>query len=199
MTTQFLREANKQYPSLKDVIVKYQSRVNKNIEQKWVDDNMSPLIDFMGDYAVWKEIVPGVVIPEGRSSFRNVPQSTHPMAVFSGSHWTSRKAGDKDVYDPYKNHQIYGTNQFCQTFALMYLDNVKLPEINHKWLKYYDYTRMALDYIEEVISKRLKPSNPAFKYKGSSKARLLRAIKNCKKYPNICLNAIEFPSRELLY
>lgn len=170
---QFLREANRQYSSMEDVIVKYQSHVDKDIEQKWVDDNMSPLIDFMGDYAVWKEIVPDV-----RSSFKSV---NHPVAYFSGSHWTSRKAGEKEVYDPYDNHQVPGTHQFCQTFALMHLDNVKLPDIQHEWLKYYEYTRMALDYIEEVITK----------YRGPNRAHLLRAIKNCKKYPNICVNAIE--------
>jgi hypothetical protein len=190
--TNWLNMANIQYNSLKELRKNYQSLVKKDkelvdIEQKWVDKNLEVIIDFMGDIDVWKFMIPGVVVygfDGSKASTRNKPAVNNPIAVFTGSHWNSRKANEIDWFEPYADYQIFGTNQFCQTFAMMYLAN-KLPSINvdkYNFTKYYTYTIEALKFIEEVIN-----TYP------SSTLKERKAIKECIKYPNVCLNSIEFP------
>ena len=190
--TNWLNMANIQYNTLKEVRKNYQSLVKKDkelvdIEQKWVDKNLEVIIDFMGDIDVWNFMIPGIVVygfDGSKASTRNKPAVNHPIAVFTGSHWNSRKANETDWFEPYADYQIFGTNQFCQTFAMMYLAD-KLPEIDHdkhNFTKYYTYTIQALKFIEEVIN-----AYP------SSTLKERKAIKECIKYPNICLNSIEFP------
>lgn len=190
--TNWLNMANIQYNSRKEVIKNYQSLIKKDkelvdIEQKWVDKNLEIIIDFMGDIDVWNFMIPGVVVygfDGSKASTRNKPVVNHPIAVFTGSHWNSRKANETDWFEPYADYQIFGTNQFCQTFAMMYIAD-KLPAINadkYNFTKYYTYTIEALKFIEEVIN-----AYP------SSTLKERKAIKECIKYPNICLNSIEFP------
>jgi len=183
---QWLMIANQQYNSIEEVYKNYKKKVDKsysNIEQQWVDDNLQIIIDFMGDEDVWMYMFPKNELYGigGRASVRNVNLSKNSTAVFSGSHWRSRKPNDTIWFDPYDEYQIYGTNQFCQTFAMMYLLN-KLPnqDYGNNFKKYYTYTNEALLFISDIIT------NAPF----STKAEL-KAIKNCLKYPNICLNAIE--------
>ena len=190
--TKWLTMANIQYNNLKEVRKNYQSLIKKDkelvdIEQKWVDKNLEVIIDFMGDIDVWKFIIPGVVVygfDGSKASTRNKPPVNYPIGVFTGSHWNSRKANENGWFEPYADYQIFGTNQFCQTFAMMYLAG-KLPVINsdkNNFTKYYTYTIEALKFIEKVIN-----NYP------SSTLKEKKAIKECIKYPNICLNSIEFP------
>lgn len=188
----WLNMANIQYNSIKELRKNYQSLVKKDkelvdIEQKWVDKNLEVIIDFMGDIDVWNYMIPEIIVygfDGSKASTRNKPVVNHPIAVFTGSHWNSRKANEIDWFEPYADYQIFGTNQFCQTFAMMYLVD-KLPSINsNKYIftKYYTYTIESLKFIEEVIHK--------YPY---STLKERKAIKECIKYPNICLNCIEFP------
>jgi hypothetical protein len=190
--TNWLSIANIQYKNLKDVRKRYQNWIRSDkelidIEQKWVDKNLEVIIDFMGDIDVWNFMIPGIIVygfDGSKTSTRNKPVVNHPIAVFTGSHWNSRKANESDWFEPYADYQIFGTNQFCQTFALMYLAD-KLPSIdndNSNFTKYYTYTIEALHFIEEVIN-----AYP------SSTVKERKAIKECIKYPNICVNSIEFP------
>ncbi len=183
---QWLKIADQEYDSIHDVYKIYKKKINKsysNIEQQWVDNNLQIVIDFMGDEDVWKYMIPDIELYGigGRASVRNVNLSKNSTAVFSGSHWRSRKPNDTIWFDPYDEYQIYGTNQFCQTFAMMYLLN-KLPkqDYGNSFKKYYTYTNEALLFISDIIR------NAPF----STKAEL-KAIKNCLKHSNICLNAIE--------
>jgi len=190
--TIWLNMANIQYNTLKEVKKNYQSLIKKDkelvdIEQKWADKNLEVIIDFMGDIDVWNFVIQGVVVygfDGSKASTRNKPVVNYPIAVFTGSHWNSRKANEADWFEPYDDYQIFGTNQFCQTFAMMYLAD-RLPLINNDntdFTKYYTYTIEALNFIEEVIN-----AYP------SSTLNDKKAIRECLKYPNICLNSIEFP------
>lgn len=197
--------ANKKYSSKKDVIKNYQKVISKDTnlsdeEQFWVDENLIPLIDFMGDEDVWISMIPKVQVQgaQGRASSRKLPITPYPIAVFSGAHWTSRKANESLFFDPYDHYQIKGTNQFCQTFAMMFLaDALPLP-LPDGWERNYEYARNALQFIKNVIS-FLDPKNDAFNKLDdygnpvASKKKLLKCVEQCLKYPNICVNAIEYP------
>ena len=191
--------ANIEYDSKKKT-QKYQLYVKKNKawideEQAWVDDFLTPLIDFMGDETVWKYIVPNIILlgVGGRASVRSgrtAKNLKHPLGIYTGSHWLAYKQDDTFEFDPYREYQISGTNQFCQTFSMMYLCD-QLPDIEtHPWKKFYVYTVKALEFIKKVINKVVKQ-------KGLDKKtakELLRCVNECLTYPNICVNAVELPS-----
>jgi len=67
MKKAWLAIANKRYASEAAVKKEYQKVVEKSskmaeIEQEWVDVNLSPLMEFMGDESVWMAVVPGVKV-----------------------------------------------------------------------------------------------------------------------------------------
>jgi len=203
----WLIHANAEYSSGKEVVKNYQNIVTSNKvladkEQEWVDTNLSPLIDFMGDEDVWLSVIPGVQVlgAQGRASSRKLPITSYPVAVFSGAHWTTRKPNEATFFDPYKEYQIPGTNQFCQTFAMMYLaDALPPPEQKNNWKKNYKYSKDALEFIKTVISgfdkndvvfNKLTEEGHAV----PNKSQLLQCVRECLKYPNICVNAIEYPT-----
>jgi hypothetical protein len=92
--TNWLKLANIQYASLKEVRKNYQSWIKSDkelvdIEQKWVDKNLEVIIDFMGDIDVWNFVIQGVVVygfDGSKASTRNKPVVNYPIAVFTGSH-----------------------------------------------------------------------------------------------------------------
>lgn len=187
----FLSIANIQYDTIIDLKKRYKKIVNATnasiSEQKWVDNNLSIIIDFMGDSDVWKFVIPDVKLygNDGtRTSTRNKKVDNYSVAIFTGAHWNSRKANHVKWFEPYDEYQILGTNQFCQTFAMMHLiDKLPSPIKSSNKLsisKYYVYTHAALEFINDVMSKYDKTTDKEKK-----------AIKECMKYPNICLNAIE--------
>lgn len=177
----------------KIMVKKFQTKVKHNnnvadLEQKWVDVNLQPLFDFFGSENVWKKLVPNVQIygvGQRIASHRKIQKTGHPQAHFSSTHWTSRLKDETKWFDPYDKYQVKGTNQFCQTFALMYLCN-ELPPItppppyNNSWKKYYYYTEKALEFIK----KTLKTYYPDEK-------DLLKKVDQCIKYPKRCVNCIE--------
>ena len=188
----FISIANVQYDNITDLKKKYKKIVNltktsSEIEQKWVDNNLSIIIDFMGDSDVWKFVIPDVKLygHDGmRTSTRNKKVDNYSVAIFTGAHWNSRKANQIKWFEPYDEYQISGTNQFCQTFAMMHLIDKLPPPIKSSnklsISKYYVYTQAALEFINGVMSTYDKTTEKEKK-----------AIKECMKYPNICLNAIE--------
>lgn len=197
--------ANKKYNSKEDVIKLYQKVRDKNDkfaekEQDWVDSNLMPLIDFMGDEDTWTFVIPDIKLLglQGRASSRKVAVTNVPVAVYSGAHWTARKANSKEFFDPYDHYQIQGTNQFCQTFAMMYLEDVLPLPLSDDWKRNYTYAVVALEFIKSVIQS-IDKSNIVFNKLDEngnpvpSKKQLLVCLKNCLKYPNICVNAIEYP------
>jgi hypothetical protein len=210
--------ANIKYNSKKETR-KYQSIVKKNKEwgkeeQDWVDKFLAPLIDFMGDEVVWKYIVPGIIlrgVEEGRerasaraATARTPENLQYPLAIFTGRHWLAYKKNDKTEFDPYNEYQIYGTNQFCQTFSMMYLrDKLPVPEQDpDEWKKFYVYTEKALEFIKEVINEVNKKisfdkslnKKTAKELKEKLKLEeLLIYVDECLTHPNICVNAIELP------
>ena len=123
---------------------------DSDIEQDWVDNNLQIIIDFMGVSELWEILIPNIDLrTEGRNS-SNIPISIKPVAIYSGSHWTSRKAGDSYWFDPYKEYQINGSNQFCQTYSLMYLLNAlpsPITEYDISFMKFYEYTDKAINFI----------------------------------------------------
>jgi hypothetical protein len=172
-------------------VQKYQREVKDNAlfvrcEQKWIDDNFQPLVDFMGYEEIWKCMVPNIELYglDGKKSARNIPPSKNPQAHFSSTHWNSRKPGELYWFDPYNEYQVQGTNQFCQTFCMMNLVGA-LPPISadRSWTKFYIYTQAALQFIEFVVNKCVSNQFVKKKY--------LEILNNCKTSYAICLNAIE--------
>lgn len=131
---------------------------DSDIEQDWVDNNLQIIIDFMGVSELWEILIPNIDLrTEGRNS-SNIPISNRPVAIYSGSHWTSRKAGDSYWFDPYKEYQINGSNQFCQTYSLMYLLNAlpsPITEDEISFMKFYEYTDKAINFIKIIMDKYL--------------------------------------------
>lgn len=137
-----------------------------NIENVWEDFYFQPVLNFAAGSDIyddddkykknrlpsfWNDIL-GVRAYTGKDGLtkldRNDNQNT---ARYSGKHWYSLKAGEEKEFDPYKDYQIHGTNQFCQTYALMYvLDKLPDKEPNYgtdKYKKYYIYSKKALEFI----------------------------------------------------
>lgn len=188
MVKSFLIRANKRYDTVKDVKMYQKSltREEQEQEQQWVDENLMILIDYMGREDVWKLFVDGVDVKGsgGRASTKSVKDSKRPYAVFSGAHWRSKKEGEDQWFDPYDHYQVNGTNQFCQTFSMMHLlGKLPLPE-KDGWKRYYVYTKKALEFINECLDV-LEDDEDVLEAR--------RALKSCLKYPNACLNVIEFP------
>ena len=138
----------------------------------------------MGEDDIWKCMVTNIDLYgiNNKQSIRQLKVSQKPQAHFSGSHWNSRKANENVWFDPYDEYQVNGTNQFCQTFSMMYLCDKIPPKENNTFEKYYKYTLDALLFIKIVINKCVI----------ANKAYYLKLVDECLKYPNICLNAIEF-------
>jgi len=145
----------KEYQEYRDIIKKTVS----DIEQDWVDNNLQIIIDFMGLSELWEILIPNIDLrTEGRNS-SNILISDRPVAIYSGSHWISRKAGDSVWFDPYKEYQINGSNQFCQTYSMMYLLNAlpspKMEEDEISFMKFYEYTDEAIKFIKEIMDNYL--------------------------------------------
>lgn len=196
--TEWKNEANKQYDSLKNIII-YQNSVKKNenwrnLEQNWIDINVVPLMEFMGSKDLWKSVlktnnldISGI---EKRGSTRIAKKkgvATHNAeAVFEGNdnggHWYSRKKGELEFFNSYNEYQILGTNLWCQTFALLNVTN-RLPKKFHEKsiCKYYYYNYYTLLFIQECVTK----------YSKKNQSHLVEAIQECIKFPNICINAVE--------
>ena len=190
------KEANTQFHGTAK-IKEYQSKVKKNakwkqFEQDWIDTNVAPLMDFFGTEYAWEHVLKTKNIKfsgiETRTTVRaakNTDVGTHiAQAVYegdiNGGHWYSRKKGQIDFFNSYQEYQILGTNIWCQTFALMNVANrLPAPSTTRSLYKYYYYNYYALLFIKECVDKITKRKD------------LQKAIQQCLRFPNICLNAIE--------
>lgn len=190
--------ANTQFHTIGQ-IKKYQSQVKKNpqwqeYEQNWIDENVTPLIDFFGTEYAWKHVLKTDNVKFSGTNTRttarvvkNTGVATHTAeAVYEenvnggGGHWYSRRKGQTDFFNSYDEYQIVGTNIWCQTFALMNVAN-RLPNRypERTLCKYYYYNYYTLLFIKECIDNITKRKD------------LQKAIQQCLRFPNICLNAIE--------
>ena len=185
----------------------------RNLEHRWYKVYLEPIIDFMGDRNLWHALgieVPDTNVRSAKSVLGRRPVTKHNVAYFSGSHWISRKAGTTTVFDPYDEYQIYGSNQFCQTFSMMYLIGDRFGVTLRKksnspgnWLKYYTYTVRALDFIESLInyckrSKNMKNLSTFKNWPSTTLKNLEVAIRVCKEHPAMCLNVPALPPKGLI-
>jgi len=178
----------------------------KYYDGKW-EERLNNVINFMGNFAVWKFMLDNEIKfktkpPRGS----NIKVSETHQAYFTGHHWLSVAKGTQVLFDPYEKYQIEGTNQFCQTYALMYLLN-KLPGQENQickpykdgiFEKYYYYTKCALKFIVEVA---IKAKKEQLKLYDEGNEEYLKEIVQQAKYllqhSNLALNLIKMPPRNL--
>ena len=187
-------------------------------------------MELMGDINFWNYL--GFMVigkNDKKTSHKNVMtnikngsiKNDKPIGIYSGTHWISVKANEIDEFDPYDEFQVPSSNQFCQTFSMMYLLD-KLPEkITDKqkcFTKFYTYTEKALEFIEEIINthidnyyehmtnikiQEIKDSMENVNNIEEQKQEIIIkqnrerddtkiALIECRQHPNICLNSIEF-------
>lgn len=193
--------ANEVYPSLAKLRKEYQNPLKKNNvladqEQAWSDKYYQVLADFMGEDRIWEAIIPDVETHGfgGRSSSRSLKEiSPVPQAVYSGGHFRSRRAGEEKFFDSYvKGVQYTGTNQFCQTYAMMHLSGVDFDSFGvkrGKWESYYEFTYRALLFIRDVIEKTYEDGV----INDVEYIEYLKRADECIRNRYACLNIIEFP------
>ena len=188
----FSRICNKYYITLKE-LKEYQQKIRNNkyydqLEQAWVNKYLLPIIEMMGSITSTFPIFKDIIVHEYKSVrkcniSKNYPTGKH--AIFTGSHWIGVKDGN--VFDPFDHCQIFGTNQFCQTYTLMWLtDNLPNYDGNYDINKYYFYTKKAIHFIKNNVLKNY-----------NKKHTNLKLYKNCIKVlklnPARCLNVVDLP------
>lgn len=148
---------DKIYSSLDELKTNYRRYYKRrpylsSLEQIWTSEFFTPLTDLMGEQTF---ILPVFFEVEFRQGSHFHPEiSDKNRIVYSGAHFRSRKAGSSVTFDPYDEFQIDGSNQFCQTIALMHLfDKLGEPSQDRSFRKYYEYSRRALNFIKETIEK----------------------------------------------
>ena len=189
--------ANKRYKSWKEYSQKYRRVIDANkklseAEQKWVNDNLQPVIDFMGEFELWSEFE-NLKDLDAQVSKSKMSENKYG-ARFSGTHWTARRPGDIKVFDPYTHYQYMGSNQFCQTYALMYVSghlpppNMANTRLSDKFERFYDYSLAALKFIKFYILelKKVKKLRGYTVYFNE----ILEMVEELLKYPNATLNCI---------
>lgn len=228
----WLEMADKQYQNIEDYTKNYRNIIKNNkklseIEQEWYDNNLEFIVDFMGNISFWNYLGFKTIGEEGiKKSHKAIMKdiingkikNDIPIGIFSGQHWVSVKKNEKIEFDPYNEYQIFSSNQFCQTFAMMNVFD-KLPEKNTDkekcFTKFYKYTEDALKFIEELLEEHL---DKFYKYMIDKKIKeeiidtfdiekqkqkiiieqnqerddIKEALIECLKHKNICLNCIEY-------
>ena len=168
------------------------TRDERVLEQKWADEYIQVLSDFMGDSVTIKAAMdPDIAVVSGTlKSPVNVPSIS-----YSAGHWYARLPGDSKTFDPYLEYQVPKSKQFCQTYCLMYLVGA-LPLVipRNSWSKYYTYTYEALKFMKKVTDS-LPSSSPAFKGETTRgprrpKGDINKRIVECMKRPYMCVNVI---------
>lgn len=171
------------FKTLEDVY-EYRKKVNaapilKKAEQDWFDANFQPILDFMGDDVVWEHF--GMHPLKSRKT----PDSSKDEVMFIGresGHWYSHRKGERTWFDSYESgYQPPGTNQFCQTFALLHVLG-KLPKKHPgppSMDDYYRYTKHALKFIGTVVAL------------AKDDKELQKQYKEINKHKYLCFNGIE--------
>jgi hypothetical protein len=195
----------------------------KDFEDEWANFNLIPLQYLMGDSTI--STLYGVDT-QYRVSF---PKSVQrPTMIFASKkltfgndgepnldgitgHFNSMRPGDTKTFDPYSHYQMLGTQQFCQTFALMYaigrIPNEGLQSDNPH--DYYEYNKIALNFIRDTVERMIPigydytwindimaadeenpyilglSSNPA-----TAKLQILHKIDECLRQYRACINVL---------
>lgn len=186
--------SNKRYRSWKEYFQKYRRIIDANkklsdAEQKWVNDHLQPVINFMGEFELWCEFE-NLKDLDAQISKSKMSENKYG-ARFSGTHWTAKRPGDVRVFDPYTHYQYMGSNQFCQTYALMYVSGHLPPpntRLSNKFERFYDYSLAALKFIKFYILE-LKKVKKLRGYKVHFN-EILESVEELLKYPNATLNCI---------
>lgn len=208
--TRWFSVAEYKYNSINEIDL-FQKKYENNesfmyYDGKW-EEHITEVINFMGNYAVWKFMLDDKIIFQKtppRSS--NIKVSETHRAYYTGHHWLSIAKGTQVLFDPYEKYQIKGTNQFCQTYALMNLLD-RLPGQDNQickiykddtFEKYYYYTKCALKFILEVARKAEKNQ---LKLYDEGNERYLKEIVQRTNYlyqhSNLALNLIKMPPKTL--
>lgn len=131
-------------------------------EQEWVNYNLMPLTTLMG-HAVIAEMWGVTTVYERMRSVVAVPtlafvtRNKKPNGSLDGAtgHFYARRPGDTKDFDPYDFYQMNGTNQFCQTFSMMYAcaKIERQKGARRAPVDYYATAIQALRFIRETIEK----------------------------------------------
>lgn len=185
----------------------------RTLEEIWVQTYFQPIVEFMGT----DEILEGIFhakksnvnddmfeIKSGSPRETSItanrlekymlfkPRGTegHYRARLPDSVWktTVSNTNPNQFFDSYNHYQIHGSNQFCQTYALMYLlgilpfNNAQLT--NSQFPQFYNYTKKAIDFIDYALKTYYGTTTPYLK-------EMRKCINVLKKYPSMCLNCPE--------
>lgn len=181
------------------------------LEDKWWQEFAQPLADFMGDFRVWEEVL-ATDFPDTKLNMKEGKQPRNPKnkgtqfeAIYLGAHFVSRKPGEIAWFDPFDHFQLFGTNQFCQSFALMNLvsynpnmpKNLKLPiprSTDNGFKRYYRYTKHVLGFIKVIID-TFEEDGTLFDVSRSDaekkyypKNEMLRKVNECISHYAMCVN-----------
>lgn len=201
----FMTIADVFYETL-DELKAYQKKINstpylRQQEEMWAEDYLQQVMSYMGTEEVMLRLLPNAMVffkdENDRNSKvlseRHVPVSqTRPQIHHSGKHWRARRPGEQSWFDPFDYYQLPGTNQFCQTYAVMYLlGMVERQRKNHPSTleRYYKFTVDAINFIVEVVH-RTEPDK-------KQKELYLLLLKELKAHPFAALNVVEIPPKEL--
>lgn len=157
------------------------------MEQKWVDTYLKPIIDFMGNNETQMRIFEKLeIVYSGSCRYSSLtphqktcyilfgPRINHDSGEGEG-HFRAYVPGSGKIFDPYDKHQLYGSNQFCQTYSLMYILGELDDNSSHCYDDYYKNTKMALEFIKRFThTKKLK-----------------KCIDELLRHPNMCFNIPE--------
>jgi len=160
-----------------------QNKELKKAEQDWFDKYFQPVVDFMGDDVVWAHFGIKPIHRSARPQLKEIKISEN-QAIYKGrkdgGHWYSHRAGSKKWFDAYEDkYQIPGTNQFCQTFALLnILDKLPKNTSSPKIEDYYRYTKFAIKFIGSLVAL-------------SGDSVLKKQYAEIEKHPYLCFNGIE--------
>ena len=160
------------------------------LEQAWVNKYLLPIIEMMGSITSTFTIFKDIIVHEYKSVRKcniNKNYRTGKHAIFTGSHWIGVKDGN--IFDPFDHCQIFGTNQFCQTYTLMWLtDNLPNYDGNYDINKYYFYTEQAINFIEKEVLPKYDPNHHNID-------KYWECIKELQTHPAMCLNVVDLPKK----
>jgi hypothetical protein len=196
----------------------------KDFENEWANFNLLPLQYLMGDSFVAS--LYGVDTQYRLTSPKSVQQ---PTMIFESrklkfdkvgepinleectGHFMSMRPGDTKVFNPYTHYQMLGTQQFCQTFALLYAVG-QIPDVGQQSdnpHNYYEYNKLALMFMRHTVEHMIPPTydytwindimmadeenpynlglsaNPA-----TAKLQMLHKIDECIRQYRACINVL---------
>lgn len=205
------------------------------LEEDWAAKYWNPIVEWFGTADVQMKIfngersphVPLMIEASGNPRKNNtqilnrlwtpIPggASAHFTSIVSDQEWVKRKKADPTHYPGensifnsyYQKYQIFGSNQLCQTFALMYVIGVipfdGCPQVkihpNFAFQNsydssvpisvYYHYAQVAISFIEQMINKYAPKSGIVAIDK--KRYNLKTCVEELKAHPLMCVNIPE--------